>query len=125
MKENSQSFVKFLNLFRALNKTYSENEGSLGIHQEAVAILSFVSSENERGVYPTITKVVQKNDFGTPPTIQRRLKELLQLGLVEFIDGSDRRHRLLKLTAQGNAYLQKCCELMKEALGPCACNCSC
>ena len=58
MNKSSQVFVRFLNLYRALNKGYTK-PGAMSIHQEAVAILVFVSAQNELAQYPTITKIVQ------------------------------------------------------------------
>lgn len=125
MKKSSHSFVRFLNLFRTLNNNFVDTAGVVGIHQEAVAILAFVSFENERADHPTITKIVQKIEFGTPPTIQRRLKELLALRFVEFCEGEDKRHRLLRVTPEGNAYLKACSKLLEDALEPCVRDGSC
>lgn len=125
MKKNSHAFVRFLNLFRALNKDCIEGSGYSQIHHEAVAILVFVSAENHCAVYPTITKVVQAIEFGTPPTIQRRLKELLTLGFVEFCEGEDKRHRLLRVTVKGDAYLNECSKLLERSLEPCVKDCKC
>lgn len=124
MNNSSQVFVRFLNLFRALNKSYA-NADLVGIHQEAVAILVFVSAHNELAMYPTITKIVQQIEFGTPPTIKRRLNELIVLGFIEFCDGDDRRHRLLKVTTEGDAYLKACSKLMHDVVRPDTCDCPC
>lgn len=125
MKSSSHSFVRFFNLYRVLNKDVSSGIVGASIHQEAVAILAFVSLENEMSVYPTITKVVQQIDFGTPPTIQLRLKELFELGFLEISEGDDKRHRLLRVTVKGEAYLASCSELLKTALERSARGCGC
>lgn len=124
MNKSSQVFVRFLNLYRALNKGYTKT-GAMGIHQEAIAILVFVSAQNELAQYPTITKIVQQMEFGTPPTIQRRLSELITLGFIEFCDGDDKRHRLLKVTVEGDAYLKACSKLMHDVVRPGSCDCPC
>lgn len=125
MKKNSHSFVRFLNLFRALNSGVADPSGAIGIHQEAVAILAFIYAENERASYPTITKIVQKIEFGAPPTIQRRLKELQGLRFIEFCGGVDKRHKLIRVTEEGNDYLGLCSKLLEDALSPCVKNCAC
>ena len=124
MSENSHPFVRFLSLYRALNKSYSVSRADcFDFHQDAVAILAFVCSENQKLCYPTISRVVQQIEFGTPPTVQRRLNELLQHGLIEFCVGENKRHRHLKLTMAGKKYLDDCAKLMREVLGSCGCEC--
>ena len=124
MKKSSHTFVRFLNLFRALNNNYAD-KGVSTIHQEAVAILAYVSEEHSNGRCTTITKVVQQIEFGTPPTIQRRLKELVALEFIVLCKGDDKRHRLLKVTEQGDAYLRDCSKLLGDVVRPCSCDCSC
>lgn len=118
MKNSSQPFVRFINLFRILNKEIAKDNSQLAIHQEAVAILAFVFDQNEANVLPTITKVVQELEFGTPPTIQRRLGELFALDFLDVSEGQDKRHRLLKVTPSGEAYLSHCSKLLQMALEP-------
>lgn len=123
MKKSSHAFVRFLNLYRALNQTSSAEEPSRPQHPEAVAILAFISAQNELGFATTMTHIVQKIEFGTPPTIQRRMKELLDCQFIEFYEGSDKRQRLLRSTASGEDYLEYCSKLMSDALGGDECPC--
>lgn len=116
MKKSSHPFVRFLNLYRALNQQPYSEESTKPLHAEAIAILAFISSQNELGCHTSITRVVQQNDFGAPPTIHRRIKELLELRFLAFYDGPDKRHRLLKSTQAGEAYLKSCTELMLAAI---------
>lgn len=117
MKKSSHAYVRFLNVYRALNQEGATTECKRSIHHDAVAVLAFISAQNELGIPITFTHIVQKIEFGTPPTIQRRLKELLDCQFVAFSQGADKRQRLLKSTAEGERYLAECSQMMSEALG--------
>jgi hypothetical protein len=121
MIKSSHAFVRFLNLYRSLRQESETSDALKPQHPEAVAILAFVSAQNELGIATTATHIVQKNEFGTPPTIQRRMKELLDSRFIEFYEGSDKRQRLLRSTTSGENYLEKCSKLMFEALGGGSC----
>lgn len=125
MTKSSHAFVRFNNLMRAFNKGDPKNLSGKSIHPEAVAILAYVSSQNDHGLSPTITQVVQKLEFGTTPTVQRRVKELHKSGFIEIVGGNDKRHRLLNVTPEGDAYLNECSRLLKAALAECTAPCSC
>lgn len=115
MSKSSRPFVRFLNLYRTMNENDHYRQGKQ-MHPEAVAILAYVSSKEEIGQHTTISHVVKKNVFGAPPTVQRRIQELLDCKFIEFYAGTDKRHRLLKISTTGEKYLQDCSDLMQEAL---------
>lgn len=115
MSKSSHPFVRFLNLYRTMNECDHSHQGK-PLHPEAVAILAYISSNDESGKHTTISHIVKKNEFGAPPTVQRRIHELLGCKLIEFYTGIDRRHRLLRVSPAGEKYLQDCSDLMLEAL---------
>lgn len=112
MANQSLAFVRFMRLLEAL-KSESKHRGVL--HHDADLLLGFLYEESEAGRAVIMTSLVHQLRFGTPPTIQRRVKELIASGFVEIAGGDDKRHRCLKVTAVGDAYLKECSRLMSLA----------
>lgn len=120
MAKKSLPFVRFVNLLEIL-KSQSPNEKAL--HHDVDALLAYLYQADQAGTVVSMTALVQQQRFGAPPTIQRRVKELLAAGLIETFDGVDKRQRCLRLTNQGQDYLQKCSEMLCQAMSghPCGC----
>lgn len=114
MEKKSHPFVRFLNLQRAL--TSDQGVGNSVYHADAIAILAYVFGEAEAGRLVTVSSVVRQHDFGSAPTVIRRLGELHAAMLIEYRSGDDKRHKLLFPTNEGVVYLEKCSALMEQAL---------
>lgn len=113
MTEKSLAFVRFLNLRAAI----SSNDNDHGtFHHDTDLLLSYIYEHNAAEKPLIMTHLFHQKTFGASPTIQRRIKELVDAGLIETYGGEDKRQRCLKLTEAGIAYLQKCSDLMQAAL---------
>ena len=62
-----------------------------------------------------MTHLVHQKSFGAPPTIQRRIKELIDANYIETYNGADKRLRCLRLTDAGIRYLEECSDLLCAA----------
>lgn len=112
MAEKSLAFVRFMNLRSVLGAEQAEQQA---LHHDADLLLCYIYEQNMAEKAVIMTHLFHQKSFGAPPTIQRRIKELIHVGYVETTHGEDKRHRCLKLTNTGIAYLQKCSELLCTA----------
>ena len=109
MTQKSLPFVRFMRLREIFE---SESGGQKILHHDEDALLVYLYQAHAAGAVVSMTALMHQKRFGSSPTIQRRVKELLTAGLVETHGGVDKRQRCLRLTAQGLAYLEKCSEML-------------
>lgn len=114
------AFVRFLNLRAALASTKAEQAT---LHHDADQLLGYIYELNAAGHVVSMTHLFHKQAFGAPPTIQRRVKELIDAGLITTYEGADKRQRCLKVTESGERYLQECSELLLTAVSGQTCPC--
>lgn len=62
-----------------------------------------------------VAQAIDRNSLGSQPTAHRRIKELVNMGLVEIYLGEDRRVKYLKVSANGVHYLERCSKMMRKA----------
>lgn len=113
MTQKVLPFVRFMKLREILE---SKSTPKKPLHHDMDALLACLYEANDTGAVVSMTSLVQQQRFGAPPTIQRRVKELLAAGFVESYDGLDKRQRCLRLTKQGMDYLEECSEMLCIAM---------
>lgn len=96
------------NMPRLLNLMYAfriqSNEGAL--NSEGELLLAFVSERSEKGNTTTVSDVVRSGVFGTAPTVQRNVNNLLQKGLLETYRAPGEYRKIsIKLTARSEVYM--------------------
>lgn len=69
-----------------------------------------------KGKPATVGELLRTQSFGTLPTLQKRLRRLLRLGLVSAVVGEDRRTRVISMTDAGSDHLQARGRRLQEAL---------
>ena len=103
------TFVQFANL---LHKFYAEQPSECVAMD---ALLAYAWEANQTNVPVRVTDLVRLERFGTLPTINRRLKDMVARGLIEMVVGEDRRTRLVRVSARGEAMLDNRASLLREA----------
>lgn len=112
MTTSNYAYVRFLNLMRALQK--GKHIGDY--HPQAIAILAWISENVASNQMITITNLVNRQDFGSLPTVLRRLAELQKAGLITYGSCSDRRLKSVVLTQSGEMLLKSYSEAMAKAV---------
>lgn len=112
MTKKSLAFVRFLNLKSLLT---SSRVGESVLHHDADELLCYIYEQNRAEKEVIMTHLVHQKIFGAPPTIQRRIKELLDSYYIETYNGHDKRLRCLRLTNAGVRYLEECSDLLCAA----------
>ncbi len=75
-------------------------------------VLSFIYERSEQGVQTRITDLVQQLEFGTGPTVYKKVQDLHQQGMIEIIQcNGDMRAKSLSIT---KAAKQQFSELSKS-----------
>lgn len=120
MSDKSLAFVRFLSLRAALASTKTDIPT---LHHDTDQLLGYIYELNAANHVVSMTHLFHKQTFGAPPTIQRRVKELIDAGLITTYEGVDKRQRYLKVTESGERYLQECSELLRSAVSGQACLC--
>ena len=80
-------------------------------------VLAYIAVNEANGTLVKITNLVQSLQFGTGPTVQRKVAQLDNRGLIEVRQSKDDgRAKNLVLTAEGMAILKEKSKLMKQCL---------
>jgi len=103
------AYVQFANL---LHKFYAEQPAASA---EIDATLSFAYEAEQAGNPLRVTDLVRAERFGTLPTVNRRLKDMVARGLIEMPAGADRRTRLIRVLPAGERLLENRAALLREA----------
>ena len=103
MSEKSLPFVRFLNLRAAMEANASDQPT---MHHDTDELLAYIYERNQAGNVVSMTDLFHARVFGAPPTIQRRIKELISSGLLVTSEGSDKRQRCLQVSAAGERRLE-------------------
>jgi hypothetical protein len=114
--ERSLPFSRLVHLIKAIEdlpvplEMYSRNR------MEYDYILGRLCLAESKGKILLVSDFTSCIILGSQPTINKRIKELVSWGLVGYQTGDDKRHKLLVLSPQGRAYLEKCSDLMIQAI---------
>ena len=103
------AFVQFANLLHAF---YAQQPAE---SREVDAMLAWIYEQNQLRIPVRVTDLVTTQRFGTLPTVNKRLKDIKTRGLVQITTGSDRRTRLVTVTAEGESILHNREALLREA----------
>ena len=110
---NSLRMARLLNVMNAFRE--DENEIDLSVDEER--ILGFIHERNCQGVVTTVSDIVVRRLFGTPPTVQRKIDRLFSAGmLIHMRLKSDLRKRNLVLTDRAVEYLHGLSDRIDEIL---------
>lgn len=95
-------YTLYLNTVRGLRGTRSDSE-----YEGCDELLAYLHDADIRGQIVSMNDLVYTRDFGTSPTIQRKVKSLNTRGFVEVkrIE-SDKRARIVAITPKGVAHLE-------------------
>ena len=106
------SYAKFLNLLSNLKKESPDSE-----FEGCDEVLAYISIMGSSGTPAKITNLVQSLQFGTGPTVQRKINLLEARGLIEIAPSkSDGRAKLLSVSTKGNQHLKARSALLKLSL---------
>jgi hypothetical protein len=79
---------------------------SVGIEEGCEEVLAFIVSRQDQGVPTMITHLVQSLQFGTGPTVHRKVSQLGEAGLIKLVRSpNDGRAKHLELSAKGIKHL--------------------
>lgn len=110
---NSIRMARLLNVMNAFRE--SEDEINLSIDEER--ILGFIHERNCLGTVTTVSDIVVRRSFGTPPTVQRRIVRLSNSGLLIYSRmQSDLRKQNLALSDRAVEYLEGLSDRIEEIL---------
>jgi len=109
-------FVRFVHLIKALEELPFPQNLYLRYQKEYDYILTALCYAQDAGKIITVTDLLSCPVLGSQPTANKRIKELVKLGLISMETGEDKRERLLTISQSGINYLKRCSEVMQLAL---------
>ena len=111
----SLPYVKFLNLLlqeARSNKLVMQET----FHHHLDAMLAFILNGEDMGDGVTASDIVSINVFGAPPTVKRRIQELVDCGFIKVNKIDKRRRQFLTVSDYGINHLKQISSLMVEAV---------
>jgi DNA-binding MarR family transcriptional regulator len=109
-------FVRFVHLIKVLEELPFPQKLYLRYQKEYDYILSTICYTQNAGKIITVTDLLGCPILGSQPTANKRIKELVRLGLINMETGEDKRERMLIISQLGINYLRRCSEVMQLAL---------
>ena len=109
-------FVRFVQLIKVLEELPFPQKLYLRYQKEYDYILSTICYAQNAGKIITVTDLLGCPILGSQPTANKRIKELVKLGLISMETGEDKRERILIISQLGINYLRRCSEVMQLAL---------
>lgn len=108
--KSKNSYVRLLNFMRA---TGNESNSFIGCEE----IMAYMHEANAVGTTVKITDLVQSLQFGTGPTVHRKVTELQNRGFIEVVrSNTDGRAKSLALSEVGIKYLESRSKAVKAVL---------
>jgi len=110
------AFVRLINLLKAIDDlpfsmdSYNRHRGQYDY------ILSQLHFAAQNKTPFNVAKLIACSYLGSQPTAHKRLRELLDMDLIEIHVGEDRREKHLQLSSKGVLYLERCSDLMVKAV---------
>ena len=106
------AYAKFLNLLSNLKKNESDPE-----FDGCDEVLAYIAIQESSGTPAKITDLVQSLQFGTGPTVHRKINLLEARGLIKITPSStDGRAKDLTISTKGSEHLKNRSKLLKECL---------
>lgn len=109
-------FVRLVNLIKAIDDLpipmdlYNRHRGQYDY------ILSQLHSAAQSKRLINVAKLIACTYLGSQPTAHKRIRELLEMNLIEIHPGEDRREKHLQLSSKGLLYLERCSDLMVKVV---------
>lgn len=114
--EKSLPFSRLVHLIKAIEDLPAPLEMYSRHRMEYDYILGRLCLAESRGKTVSVSDLTSCALLGSQPTINKRIKELVGWGLIKYQSSDDKRLKLVLVSAQGRAYLEKCSELMIKAI---------
>lgn len=106
------AYARFIYTMTVLKKEAGDSE-----YEGCDEILSYMAVKEAEGLEVKITELVQSLQFGTGPTVHRKVSLLADRGLIKIIKSkTDARAKDLSLTAAAMNYLKDRSKLLKQCL---------
>lgn len=106
------AFARFIHLTNQLKKEYPDPE-----FEGCDDILAYMCVREAEGVTVKMTALVQSLQFGTGPTVHRKVSLLAERGFIGIANSkTDGRAKDLSLTPAAMDYLKERSKLMKQCL---------
>jgi hypothetical protein len=112
----SLRFARFIHLIEAIDQLPIPAELYNRYRTQYDYILVQICLGDWAGKKLSVSNLYQYPILGSQPTVNKRLRELINYGLVQACEGIDRRQKVLVLTNEGKQYLEACSEAMSKAL---------
>lgn len=102
-------YARFLHI---LNNIKQETQDSA--FEGCEEVLAFIAVRNHSGADAKITDLVQSLQFGTGPTVHRKVSTLVQRGYITMErSAKDTRAKILRISESGNHYLRDRSKMLK------------
>jgi hypothetical protein len=106
------AYARFLHLTNQLKRESPDPE-----FEGCDDILAYMCVKEAEGTAVKITALVQSLQFGTGPTVHRKVTQLAKRGLIKIVTSkSDARAKDLSLTQAAQDFLKERSKLMKQCL---------
>jgi len=114
MKNNSEIYIRFLNLATALNISPSTREG---LREGTKEVLEEIARRGASGDRPSVSDLMGMRWIGSPATMHRRIGKLRKSGLICIVqDKNDRRIKRVELSDCGLSLIAKLSAIMQQAV---------
>ena len=107
------TYLRFLNFIHALDGDTNAPQMDLYAHK----LLEVISIEQSQGNPLTVTDAMALQHIASPATIQRKIDQLRELGMIDTVfEGKNRRTKYLVPTQKAHDFFEKLGEAMYKAL---------
>lgn len=80
-------------------------------------VLAFIDGRSAKGVETRTTDLVQKIEFGTGPTVHRKIQSLIKLGYIKIVKSkTDARAKKLSISQVGAKFMESIDQSITGAL---------
>lgn len=101
--KDSIRVARLLNLIQAFREESTEKM----LSQQGEAVLAYLLERSEIGLNTTVSKLVSSQLFGTPPTVQKKVDQLVHTKFLMLTrDTADSRKQNLVLTEKALGHLE-------------------
>lgn len=103
---DSISMARFFNLMRI----FREERGRISLDHDEESVLLFVLERSQRGTATTVSNLVASQFFGTPPTVQKKVNQLVAKRILVIMRcADDSRKQNLVATPMAMEYFERLC----------------
>lgn len=107
----------YLRFLRLSNVLKASNVAVQNIDPTAMLLLNEIAVQHSEGKTMTVTEAMALNAIASPATLHRKLDDLREAGLIDFIfEGKNRRTKFLVPTRSANTYFENMSKLMRQSL---------